>query len=236
MSTARTPYYDDGQCVIYHGDCLDVGVEIGRPSLILTDPPYVMPASHYASRANGAWRRSWADASILMRWWADVVEHCAPLLAADGWFVTFCDDESYAAFYPGLYSRFASLSALVWDKGRLGMGAPWRHCHELLIAARWEGAQWHGGGGVADIIKCAVVPSANRLHPVDKPPELLGALIEPMTKPGQTVFDPFMGGGSTLVAAKSRDRRAIGVELDERYCEIAAKRLAQGVLDFGEPA
>jgi site-specific DNA-methyltransferase (adenine-specific) len=71
-----------------------------------------------------------------------------------------------------------------------------------------------------------------RLHTTQKPLALMTALIEDFTDRGETVLDPFMGSGTTLRAAKDLGRRAIGIEIEERYCEIAAKRMAQGVL-FG---
>jgi site-specific DNA-methyltransferase (adenine-specific) len=70
-------------------------------------------------------------------------------------------------------------------------------------------------------------------HPTQKPVALMRWLIERFTKTGERILDPYMGSGSTLVAAKSVDRRAIGIEIEERYCEIAAKRLAQSVMQFG---
>ncbi len=70
-------------------------------------------------------------------------------------------------------------------------------------------------------------------HPAPYPVELARRCIRLSTWPNEIVFDPFTGSGSTLVAAKQLGRRAIGFEVSERYCEIAAKRLAQGVLDFG---
>lgn len=224
-------YYDDGTCVIYHGDALDVLPTLPRVDLVLTDPPFFMPAQHYAGRTG--WQRSWADTSILARWWQEIVDVLVPRLREHGHLITFCDDESYAVFYPPLYARFDNLASLVWDKGKPGMGSTWRHSHELLIAARWKGASWNGGAK-PDIYRHPSIPSQARLHPVDKPVELVGEIIGDTCSTAATVLDPFMGGGSTLVAAKARGRKAIGIELDERYCEIAAKRLAQGALDFGE--
>lgn len=73
-------------------------------------------------------------------------------------------------------------------------------------------------------------------HPCPYPPSLPKRCIAATTEPGDVVLDPFMGSGTTLRAAKDLGRKAIGIELEERYCEIAAKRLAQGVLDFGASA
>lgn len=69
-------------------------------------------------------------------------------------------------------------------------------------------------------------------HPTPKPREVMQTLVERLTEPDQTILDPFAGGGSTLVAAKAMGRRAIGVEIEERWCEVAANRCAQGVLAF----
>jgi DNA modification methylase len=72
-------------------------------------------------------------------------------------------------------------------------------------------------------------------HPCPKPVRFCTQIISRLTTPGQLVVDPFMGSGTTLVAAKQLGRRAIGIDIEERYCEIAAKRLEQEVLDFGPP-
>lgn len=226
------PYYADDLVTLFHGDSLELVAEVGKVDLVLTDPPFFMPAQHYAARRSD-WQRAWADTSILARWFGQVVDAYVPTMRRTGHFITFCDGDSYSVFYPELYRRFHAVSSLVWDKGRIGMGQPWRHTHELMLAARWQGSGWHGTGGESDIYRVATVPSADRSHPVDKPTELLRALIGPTTLPGATVLDPFAGGGSTLVAAKEAGRKAIGIELEERYCEIAAQRCSQEVLGLG---
>ena len=222
------PYYADDLVTIWHGDAMDILPTLGMVDLVLTDPPFFMPAQHYASRSE--WQRSWGDTSILAAWWSLVVEAVVPHLRRTGHLITFCDDESYPVFYPPLYRRFDLLNGLVWDKGVIGMGSPWRHTHELLIAGRWSGSKWSGGGGQSDVLRVKSVPSAERRHPVDKPTDLLRQLILPTTDPGDTVLDPFLGGGSTLTAAKDLGRRVIGIEIEERSCEIAANRCRQEVL------
>lgn len=224
------PYYDDGRCVIYHGDCLEMD---GLPQcdVLVADPPFFMPAQHYAARSE--WARAWGDTAILARWWSGALDVLLPRLKGTGSAFVFCDDESYPVFYPSLYTRFPALSALVWTKGRIGMGSPWRHSHEFILHARRPDAKWRGGNGESDVLQFTPVPSAQRAHPVDKPPALLAKIIGVSTDPGDIVLDPFMGGGSTLLAARDSERRAIGIEIEERYCEIAAKRLSQEVLDLG---
>jgi site-specific DNA-methyltransferase (adenine-specific) len=225
-----TPYYADDLVTIYHGDCREIVPQLGRVDAIVTDPPFFMPAVHYSGRVR--YQRSWGDTSILGTFWAAVLDVMTPRLKETGHLVTFCNGDSYPVFYPEMYRRFDTLRCLVWDKGRIGLGQIWRHQHELAIAARWHESFADGGKAFSDVIKVPVIQSADRDHPVEKPAALLRAVIEPITPPGVTVLDPFMGGGSTLLAARDLGRRAIGIDTEERYCEMAAKRLCQGVLEF----
>lgn len=110
------------------------------------------------------------------------------------------------------------------------------------------GAQRSGGGagwgypedGLKQAPNVLVVSKLNgddRLgHPAAFPPEIVDPWITACTRPGDTILDPFMGSGTTLRAAKDTGRRAVGIEISERYCEMAAKRMGQGVLDFGVTA
>lgn len=227
------PYYESSGITIYHGDCLEVTGDLPQCDTLVADPPFFMPATHYAARSE--WARAWGDTAILARWWAGALDALSPRIKGTGSAFVFCDDESYPVFYPSLYTRFPALSALVWNKGRIGMGSPWRHAHEFIIHARRSDAKWRGSGGETDVLAFAPIPSAQRFHPVDKPAALISKLISVSTDEGDLVLDPFMGGGSTLDAARSLNRRAIGIEIEEHYCEVAANRLSQQTL-FGDVA
>ncbi len=102
---------------------------------------------------------------------------------------------------------------------------------EIYIVGRWQKRTVRRGS----VLTTEGSPSAltNAVgHPTPKPVGLLEVLVE--AAPGGVIADPFAGSGSTLIAARNLGRKAIGVEVDERYCEIIANRLAQGALDFGE--
>ena len=115
---------------------------------------------------------------------------------------------------------------LVWDKRRPGMnGGPWRYRHESIYVT-------DGFVRVDDSAVSIISAWPDQTHHIHaKPVELMVRLVA--AAPLGLIADPFMGSGSTLRAAKDLGRKAIGVEIEERYCEIAARRMGQEVLDFG---
>jgi site-specific DNA-methyltransferase (adenine-specific) len=108
------------------------------------------------------------------------------------------------------------------------LSLPWKPSHEEIYVL---GSGFHGHRGGA-VLRAYVPPrvSMGRLHPNEKPVKLLVQLIQKC--PAGVILDPFMGSGSTLRAAKNLGRRAIGIELEERYCEAAARRLSQEVMEL----
>ncbi|MGH7441930.1 MAG: DNA-methyltransferase, partial [bacterium] len=123
--------------------------------------------------------------------------------------------------------------AVVWDKSARGNGLGWRYRrnYEFVMVGHRTGGKlaWqYDDVAVPNIIRTA--PVANDEHPTTKPEGLVGFFLKNHTKPNDLVLDPFMGSGTTLVEAKNLGRRAIGIELEERYCEVAARRLRQEIL------
>jgi len=124
---------------------------------------------------------------------------------------------------------------LIWDTlGALGMGdlsIPWKPSHQeiYVIGAGFQGKR------TSDVLSYPPVQSSawrGRLHPHEKPVPLLKALL--LKAPAGLTLDPFMGVGSTLLACIELNRKCIGIEIVEKYCEIAAKRCSQQVFDFGD--
>lgn len=215
-----TPYYQDDSCAIFHADCREA--ESLSADVLLTDPPFGINYVSGSPRRDGNARSIEGDIgtiardSLLRRWNAQ-----APALIFGS---------PRAPEPPGPIR-----ARLIWDQdGALGMGdlsLPWKPSWCFIFVL---GGPWAGSRDCGSVLRCPPVQSVGRRHPNEKPVALLGALLDKCIE--GTVLDPFMGSGSTLVAAKSRGRKAIGIEIEERYCEIAAKRLGQEVLDFGVPA
>ena len=212
------PYYEHAGITIYHGDCREI-IDSLEYDLVITDPPYGMDLKIHRNR--GALR------------YQPLIKHddCmgigVGILEQVKTRPTICFAHPLRP-WPGKWRQ-----ALVWDKGPAvgGGGDParmWKATWELILYRNT--GLLHGGRDSA-VLRYWVTPQLSREHPAAKPVELLTYLIRKTSDSG-TILDPFMGSGTTLRAAKDLGRKAIGVEIEERYCEIAAKRLSQEVLAF----
>jgi site-specific DNA-methyltransferase (adenine-specific) len=239
-----TPYYDEGGITIYHGDVLDVLADFDMPvDAVVTDPPYASGTRLEAHKsASGAMLRAgrFADRPIeldqmtttgfvwLMR---AVAAGVRPLLPDGGSLLSFIDWRQWPNLVGALETcNYRVQGMIVWDKGSMGLGNGFRSQHELICHAS-KGVPAVHDRSVGNVLKAPRQEPVD--HPSPKPVGLIERAIGVVTPPGGLVLDPFMGSGTTLRAAVNRGYRAIGIEAEERYCEIAARRLAQGALDFG---
>lgn len=220
------PYYEQDGITIYHGDCLSTMVDL-KANVIVTDPPYFLPARHYSTRKE--FPRSLSDVAMLEHFYRDWFVAARVALGDAGVCYVFCDGQSYPVFYALAYPHFRRVVPIVWDKQVSFNGFTWRHQHELILFAERDGAPAIKTGD-GDVLTCRAVPIEERDHPAQKPADLVRRLIE---KHEGAVLDPFCGSGTTLLAAAQIGRAAVGIESDERYCEIAARRLSTPGSLFG---
>lgn len=226
------PYYQDKWVTIYHGDCRLILPQLPDKSvdLVLTDPPYFLPIQSYVGiRGNGYQKRMLGDLSVLKGYFELVFSDFERVLNATGTYYIFCDAKSYPIFWQVMFPICKNVRLVIWDKLISYNGYTWRHQHELIAWGELDKTERIATGD-GDVIKCRGVLQADRNHPAEKPVEVIEKLIS--KHPTGIVLDPFMGSGSTLVACKKLNRKCIGIEIEEKYCEIAAKRCSQGVFDL----
>ena len=212
------PYFQDEWVVIYHGDCRDILPKIPDKSidLVLTDPPY---GNNYKSGHEGKLDRKIRGnenthlRDFVVEWLGD-----APALIFGSWKIE---------------RPRGTRAKLIWDTlGALGMGdlsIPWKPSHQEIYVI----GKGFRGKRTSDVLAYPPVQSSawrGRLHPHEKPIPLLKDLLQ--KSPAGIALDPFMGSGSTLVACLELNRHCIGIEIEEKYCEIAAKRCSQQVFDL----
>jgi len=208
------PYYEHGGITIYHGDCREILPSV-EASVMVTDPPYGMAYQSNWGAGHGAIEGDQSTAArdeILALWVGK------PAIVFGRW------DQLRPA---------RVVARLIWSKapdpGMGDLSFPWGNSDEEIYVI---GSGFVCTRRVANVITMGKPPVNGRSHPTPKPVALMAHLIERC--PTGVVLDPFMGSGTTLRAAKDLRRKAIGIEIEERYCEIAAKRLMQGVLAFSE--
>jgi DNA modification methylase len=127
---------------------------------------------------------------------------------------------------------------VVWDKGPMGMGHHYRRSYETVLVATVAGApvKWYASSkDIENIIRPGdygikkIIPSADQ-HPTEKPTELPSHFINLHSRAGEIILDPFLGSGTTAVAAKQLGRKFIGIEISQKYCDMAVQRLQQEIL------
>jgi len=217
------PYYDQDGITIYCGDCREI--DDLSCDVLCTDPPYGISYS-------SAWRTKHQRSAEIV---GDSGLAAYEMDALPAWArcaLVFCRwDKLIAASV-----RMGQPNSLVvWDKVIHGMADPttcFAPRHELVLFYRGADFKFDGKRP-ADVVQIPRVPPERLVHPCEKPLDLLKWLIGAVG--GSTVCDPYMGSGTTLLAAKQLGRKAIGIEIEEKYCEIAAKRLSQQVLFGADP-
>jgi DNA modification methylase len=217
-----TPYYDEAGITIYHGDCRDVLPPLGLVDLVLTDPPYGNATDYdeHDDTPHGL---------------EQIIAATMPLMRQVARVVVLTPGIANVHRYPPPTWLLAWVQAHGSGTGKWGFNE-W----QPVLVYGTDPYLSAGKGRRPDVIRsrigggALVKERAAIAHPCPKPLDFwTRLLIRCSPDPTDTILDPFMGSGTTLRAAKDLGRRAIGVDISERYCEVAARRLGQGVLDFG---
>jgi site-specific DNA-methyltransferase (adenine-specific) len=223
------PYYQDDAVTIYHGDCREVLPSIAPVDLVLTDPPY-----NCINRATGGLRtidKGGADSQPV-----EIESMASEIVrAATGSVYVWCGDVQLSHWLEAFKTEGLSVRGAVWWKPNpspMNGDKMWLSALEFCAFARKSHAYFDAHCKPA-LWRWPTEPGD---HPTPKPLRLMQEQVAASCPPGGTVLDPFMGGGTTLRAAKNLGRKAIGIEIEERYCEIVVRRMGQEVMDFGEAA
>lgn len=226
-----------GDCTLYNGDCMEVMAGLDAVDHVISDPPY--EESLHASknslrgpvRADKGPDLKGLDFSSINDIRQDVVDASASICA--GWFLAFCTIEGVA-----YWAEAINASAMKYKRGCLwvkpdatpqlngqgpGQGA------ECFVTA-WNGkghAKWNAGGKRGVYTHLTNQRDRDGRHPTEKPIPLMRELLADFTNHGQLILDPFMGSGTTGVACAKMGRRFIGIELDEKYFDVACERISK---------
>jgi DNA modification methylase len=227
------PYYEDGSVTIYHADALDLIPSLPLVDLVVTDPPYVIgavSAGNIGTKAGG-----WGDMMNSARWFRDWYAMVYERLSLAGAMWTFCNWRSVpVVMRASADAKWSVSSMLVWHKDWIGPGGTvgLRPAYEMVALMARENFSIPDRG-LPDVWTEMWASHKPSGHPAEKPVKLLSRIIAASgVAKGGLVLDPFCGSGSTLRAAKDQGLRAIGIEAEERWCEVAAKRCGQDVFDL----
>ena len=211
-----------GNCELYLGDCLEIMPTLGKVDAVVSDPPY-----NFSTSQNGNKHDLWTDAVNSSFWFREVIKQELALFPAHGGIIWhFLNWKTFISLQKAvldLDQKFTSV--LVWDKVWTGLGGTigLRPQYEL-VALICVGKAKIKNRRLHDIWKHPI-SFHRKFHPAEKPITLLRQIVEETT--GETILDPFMGSCTTGVACVQTGRKFIGIETNEKYFDIACKRISE---------
>ena len=219
------PYYQDEWVTLYHGDALGVLGGIHSAGCVIVDPPYHMTPNAIRGKDDGAASSVATPIKLL----TETFQHAYRVLPAGGTAFVFCDwrrgpDVTYLASIAG----FRLSTCVAWTRNRCGTGGMFRGAWDPIYVA---------SKGVPTVKDRASIPNTvnadhptSKGHPYEKPAKVWDHLLSRL--PQTVVLDPYAGSCTSAVSARRNGHKWIGIEVDERHCEAAARLLSAGVLDF----
>ena len=241
------PYYQDASVTIYHADMFDVLPTLSGIGAVVTDPPYSSGGAFRGDRAQStvtkyvtsginAYRPEFAgdnrDQRSFFAWstlWLNAARNASTPNAT---LCSFIDWRQLPTLTDAVQAGGWTWRNIAtwWKPGIRMVRGSFSSSAEYVVYATNGPSESDHDGAVQNVYKCT--PIKDKEHIAEKPADVMQWVMS-VVRPSSLVLDPFMGSGSTLVAAKAKGHSAIGIEVDERYCEIAARRCSQETLDLG---
>ena len=226
------PYYSDDLVTLYHGDCREILPTLADRSVdcVITDPPYTERTHGKARTPERAGIRAFGSITD-----ADLRAALTDMARVTrGWVIATLDYRHAVEFDVNPPSGIKVQRLGVWVKTnptpQLSGDRPAQGWESIAYMHRADcRSSWNGNGRHGNFV--SPIPPAEG-HPTAKPHPMVAEWVRLFSNPGDVILDPYAGSGTTLRAAKDEGRRAIGVEIDERYCDLIARRLTQDTL-FG---
>jgi site-specific DNA-methyltransferase (adenine-specific) len=260
MSIEKYKYYEDKYCTIYNADCMEVLPSLPKVDLVFTDPPFNIGLKYGDSKSKNdkkdnyeEWCADWIgktwdridNGSFYLMTIARHLQFKLPMMAKHGEFKNIIQWKNTSACRPKnnfwenfqpicFYTKGESVFHRYAETGKKAerWGA-WGTEPKGQLKDLWDDIPLVYAGSIKHPEAILETGKNSKAHPAQMPEGLPKRAINFSSNEGDTVLDVFMGSGTTLRAAKDLNRKAIGIELEEKYCEIAAKRLSQEVFDFG---
>jgi len=220
------PYYETDLGKLYHGDCLETMPKLHSIDAMVTDPPFAFTGGISAGSSSNI------SDQFFRHWWRDICVQVHKVLTPEASGFIWCDWKTAKimsdGFEPKLqtYDYFRISQMLFHHREMPGMGRPFRASIDMIAYLR---GPKHKNPPIStdtlNFISEYWYYGKHLHHPAEKSSSMCARLLPWCSTEGQVVIDPFFGSGTTAIACEQLNRRWIGIEIEEKYCEIAAKRI-----------